>query len=47
MNRDRLVWSEIVHNSVHEVPSRFVSVLGRYFWEREALAGNGREGDGS
>lgn len=37
MNRDRLVWSEIVRNHVQEVPPRLAGVLGRYFFDRDEL----------
>jgi len=43
MNRDRIVWGEVLHNHVYEVPSRIVSVIGRYFTDREELSGGGRE----
>ncbi len=39
MDRQRLVWSEIVHNHVHEVPPRVFSVVGSYLWAREDLEG--------
>ncbi len=39
MERQRLVWSEIVHNHVHEVPPRLFSVVGRYLWARDDLQG--------
>ena len=37
MDRQRLVWSDIVHNHVHEVPPRLLSVVGRYLWARDDL----------
>jgi hypothetical protein len=37
MDRQRLVWSQIVHNHVHEVPPRLLSVVGRYLWARDDL----------
>jgi len=39
MDRQRLVWSEIVHNHVHEVPPRLLSVVGSYLWARDDLEG--------
>jgi hypothetical protein len=39
MDRQRLVWSEIVHNHVYEVPSRLLSVVETYLWAREDLEG--------
>jgi hypothetical protein len=35
MNRDRLIWPEIVRNHVYEVPPRLGEVLGRYVLGRE------------
>ena len=43
MDRQRLVWSAIVHNQIYEVPPRLVSVVSRYFMARDDLAGSGRE----
>jgi len=40
MDRQRLVWSEIVHNHVYEVPPRLLSVVGTYLWARHDLEGN-------
>ncbi|MGH9321041.1 MAG: glycosyltransferase family 39 protein [Vicinamibacteria bacterium] len=37
MCRDRLVWSEIVHNHVHEVPPRLLSVVESYVFARGEL----------
>jgi len=37
MDRQRLVWSDIVHNHLHEVPPRLLSVVGRYLWARDDL----------
>lgn len=34
MNRQRLVWGEIVHNHVYEVPPRLATVVGQYFARR-------------
>jgi hypothetical protein len=39
MDRQRLVWSQIVHNHVYEVPPRLNSVVGRYLWARDDLQG--------
>jgi len=39
MDRRRLVWSEIMHNHVHEVPPRLFSVMGSYLWARDDLEG--------
>jgi hypothetical protein len=37
MNRDRLVWSEILRNHVHEVPPRLAGVVERYLFARDEL----------
>ncbi len=37
MDRQRLVWGDIVHNHLHEVPPRLLSVVGRYLWARDDL----------
>ena len=39
MDRQRLVWSQIVHNHLHEVPPRLLSVVGSYLWARDDLEG--------
>jgi hypothetical protein len=39
MDRQRLVWSEIVHNHVCEVPPRLASVVRRYLFARNELGG--------
>jgi hypothetical protein len=39
MDRQRLVWRQIVHNHVHEVPGRFFIVLERYLVARDELQG--------
>jgi hypothetical protein len=39
MDRQRLVWSQIVHNHVHEVPPRLLSVARSYLWARDELPG--------
>ncbi|HSF18065.1 MAG TPA: hypothetical protein VLK65_21190 [Vicinamibacteria bacterium] len=44
MDRQRLVWSEVGHNTVHEVPRQLGSVLGRYLVSRKELIKSGREG---
>ena len=46
MNRDRLIWSEVVHNQIYEVPPRMFSVVGRYFLSRDDLAGSARDEEG-
>jgi hypothetical protein len=38
MDRQRLVWREIVHNHVHEVPERFFGVVERYLLARDELS---------
>jgi hypothetical protein len=40
MDRDKLVWSQIVHNHLHEVPPRLGSVLSSYLFSRGALEGS-------
>ncbi len=40
MDRQRLVWSEIVHNHLHEVPPRLVSVVSSYLFARDDLEGS-------
>ncbi|HJS73226.1 MAG TPA: glycosyltransferase family 39 protein [Vicinamibacteria bacterium] len=40
MDRDKLVWSQIVHNHLHEVPPRLGSVLSRYVFSRGELEGS-------
>ncbi len=37
MDRQRLVWSEILHNHVQEVPPRLLSVASSYLFTREDL----------
>jgi hypothetical protein len=39
MDRQRLVWRQIVHNHVHEVPGRFLGVVERYLVARDELGG--------
>ncbi len=39
MDRQRLVWSQVVHNHVHQVPPRLLAVVGRYLWARDELEG--------
>jgi hypothetical protein len=39
MDRQRLVWSQIVHNHVYEVPPRLLSVAGSYLFSRDELKG--------
>lgn len=43
MDRQRLVWREVVHNHVFEVPPRIVSVVGRYLMARDELSGGDDE----
>jgi Dolichyl-phosphate-mannose-protein mannosyltransferase len=43
MDRQRLVWREVIHNQVYEVPPRIVSVVARYFTDREDLSGEREE----
>lgn len=40
MDRQRLVWSEIVHNHVYKVPPRLLSAVGSYLWARDDLEGS-------
>lgn len=46
MNRDRLVWDEVVHAQFAEVPPRLLSVMGRYLFARDELPGSA-QGNGS
>jgi hypothetical protein len=39
MDRQRLVWKEVIRNHIYEVPPRIVSVVGRYFVARDELSG--------
>jgi hypothetical protein len=39
MDRQRLVWGQIVHNHVREVPPRLLEVASRYLWARDELPG--------
>ncbi len=39
MDRQRLVWSQIVHNHVYEVPPRLLSVVESYLFSRAELPG--------
>ena len=43
MDRQRLVWSDVVHNQFYEVPPRLLSVARRYFSARGELAGSGSD----
>ena len=45
MNRDRLIWREVVNDQFREVPPRLVSVLDRYLFARDELAGSATEED--
>jgi hypothetical protein len=38
MDRQRLIWSEVMHNHIHEVPPRLVAVLGRYLKSTDSLS---------
>jgi hypothetical protein len=37
MDRQRLVWKEVVHNHIYEVPPRLLSVAGRYLKARDRI----------
>ncbi len=39
MDRQRLVWSQILHNHVQEVPPRLLSVVSSYLFARDDLEG--------
>lgn len=41
MERDRLIWNEVIHDQFREVPPRLVSVVRRYVFARDELAGGG------
>jgi len=43
MDRQRLVWREVIHNHVYEVPPRLISVVGRYLVARDELSGEDDE----
>lgn len=43
MDRQRLVWKEVVHNHLFEVPPRIFSVVGRYLTARGDLSGEREE----
>ncbi len=43
MNRDRLVWNEVLRAQFLEVPPRMFSVVGRYFLARDELAGSAQQ----
>ncbi len=45
MNRDRLIWREVVHDQFREVPPRLMSVVGRYLFSREELPGSVNDDD--
>jgi predicted membrane protein len=48
MNRDRLIWREVVHDQFTQVPDQLLSVMGRYLFARDELPGSVRDsGDGS
>lgn len=44
MNRDRLVWSEVLRAQFFEVPPRMASVVSGYFSNRDELAGSAAHG---
>ncbi len=43
MDRQRLVWREVIHNHVYEVPPRLASVFMRYLTARDKIDDPGRE----
>jgi hypothetical protein len=43
MDRQRLVWSEVLHNHVYEVPPRLTSVFTRYLEARDKIGDPGQE----
>jgi len=45
MNRDRLIWQEVIHDQFQEVPPRLMSVLGRYLFARDELPGSATDQD--
>ena len=45
MNRDRLIWREVVHDQFREVPPRLMSVVGRYLFARDELPGSATDDD--
>ena len=45
MNRDRLIWREVINDQFREVPPRLVSVVGRYLFARDELPGSASEDD--
>ena len=45
MNRDRLIWREVVNDQFREVPPRLMSVVGRYLFARDELPGSATEDD--
>jgi hypothetical protein len=45
MNRDRLIWREVINDQFREVPPRLVSVVGRYLFARDELPGSATDDD--
>lgn len=45
MNRDRLIWREVINDQFREVPPRLVSVVSRYLFARDELPGSASDGD--
>lgn len=45
MNRDRLIWREVISDQFREVPPRLVSVVGRYLFARDELPGSATDDD--
>jgi hypothetical protein len=43
MDRQRLVWRDVVHNHIYEVPPRLASVVSRYLKARDKIPGSGEE----
>ena len=43
MDRQRLVWRQVIYNHVHEVPPRLTSVFTRYLGSRDKIDDPGRE----
>jgi len=43
MDRQKLVWREVVHNQIFVVPKRLPALFSKYLSERDALAGGGQE----
>jgi hypothetical protein len=43
MNRQRIIWSEVMHNHIYVVPPRLASVLSRYLKARDKMPDSERE----